>query len=62
LPLSGIHIICHLEGQSPAAISSLSLPDLGCLDKKKKEDKKEGVHEEENIKEDFRNSEEGEQK
>jgi len=44
------------------AISYLSLKELGYLDEKKKEDKKEDVYEEENTKEDFRNSEEGEQK
>jgi len=38
------------------------LEDLGYLDEKKKEDKKEGVHEEENVKEDIRNSGEREQK
>ena len=38
------------------------LEDLGYLDEKKKEDKKEDIHEEENIKEDIGNSEEGEQK
>ncbi|MDA2920850.1 hypothetical protein MYX76_15400, partial [Desulfobacterota bacterium AH_259_B03_O07] len=32
------------------------------LDEKRKEDKKQDVHEEENIKEDTRNAEEGEQK
>ncbi len=38
------------------------LEELGYLDEKEKEDKKQDVHKEENIKEDFRNSEEGEQK
>jgi len=32
------------------------------LDEKKKDDKKQDAHEEENIKEDTRNAEEGEQK
>ncbi len=44
------------------AISCLCFEELGYLDEKKKEDRKEDVHEEENIKEDTRNSEEGEQK
>jgi len=38
------------------------LQDAGYLDEKKKDDKKQDVHEEENIKEDSRNSKEGEQK
>jgi len=38
------------------------LEELGYLDEKKKEDKKEDVHEEENIKDDTRNAEEGEEK
>ncbi len=38
------------------------LEELGYVDEKKKADKKEGVHEEENIKEDTRNAEEGKQK
>jgi len=38
------------------------LEDLGYLDEKKKEDKKEDIHEEENIKEDFRKAGEREQK
>jgi len=44
----------------PELIAAI-LEELGYLDKRKKEDKKEGVHEEEDTKEDFRNIEEGEQ-
>jgi len=45
----------------PEIIATI-LEELGYVDEKKKEDKKQDVHKEENIKEDFRNSEEGEQK
>ncbi len=38
------------------------LEELGYLDEKKKDDKKQDVQEEENIKEDTRNAGEGEQK
>jgi len=38
------------------------LENLGYLDEKKKKEKKEAVHEEENMKEDTRNSKEGKQK
>jgi len=44
------------------AISSLSFQELGYLDEREKEDKNEGVHDEENIKKKIGNSEEREQK
>ncbi len=45
----------------PEIIAAI-LEELGYVDEKKKEDKKQDVHEEENIKKDTRNAGEREQK
>jgi len=53
----GNQSMCHCcEGQSPVAISCLSLEKLGYFDGKKEKDKQEGVLREKSIEDNLRNS------